>query len=223
MNTASDYFRSEVPAGRSGAWVVEKLAIPDREYDSSQDPRPDCFKFRPGIYTCLRRDSTHFMTDFYDEWWTQRDGIHEALDRGGEVLVTGLGLGLIVEAMLRPVQSRVRRITIVEYSSDVIQLVAPYVHSHYPGKTEIIQADAFTWEPPREQRFTVGWHDIWPDPHTPENAGEMKRLEEHYRPWCDWQGFWPKTYLDAAANQSQEQPDQEGVRDSSKSPRVNKG
>jgi spermidine synthase len=139
------------------------------------------------------------MTDFYDEWWTQRDGIGEALDRGGDVLITGLGLGLIAEAMLRPVQSRVQRITIVEYSSDVIQLVAPHLHSHYPGKIEIIQADAFTWEPHREQRFTVGWHDIWPDPHTPANAEDMKRLEEHYRPWCDWQGFWPKTYQEAVA------------------------
>lgn len=199
MDTSTEYFRSEVPAGASGAWAVEKVSIPGREYDPAADPRPDCFKFRPGIYTCLRRDATQFMTDLYDEWWTQRDGIAEALARGGEVLITGLGLGLVAEAMLRPAESRVSRITIVEFSPDVIRLVAPYLRGRYPGKIEVVEADAFTWEPPAGRRFTVGWHDIWPDPHAPENAAEMGRLEERYRPCCDWQGFWPKTYLEDAA------------------------
>jgi hypothetical protein len=197
METSAEYFHSEVPAGKSGAWVIEKVAIPNREYNAADDPRPDCFKFRPGIYTCLRRDSTQFMTDLYDEWWTQRAGIAEALSRGGQVLITGLGLGLVAEAMLRPARSRVSRITIIEFSLDVIQLVKPYLHSRYPGKIEIIEADAFTWEPHCGQRFSVGWHDIWPDPYTPENTEEMERLEARYRTWCDWQGFWPREYLAA--------------------------
>ena len=197
METSTEYFRSDVPAGRSGSWVIEKILIPPREYDAAADARPDCFKFRPGIYTCLRRDSTQFMTDLYDEWWTQRAAISEALMRGGEVLITGLGLGLVAEAMLRPAESRVSHITIVELSPDVIRLIEPYLHSRYHGKIEIIEADAFTWEPPRKQRFTVGWHDIWPDPHTPENLEEMARLEEQYRSCCDWQGFWPKAYIEA--------------------------
>ena len=197
MYTAPEYVRSDIPAGKAGRWVIEKVSIPDRAYDSTQDARPDCFKFRPGTYTCLRRDSVQFMTDLYDEWWTQRDGISEALDRGGEVLVTGLGLGLIVEAMLRPAKSRVKRVTIVERSSDVIKLAGPHLQSLYPGKIVIINADAFTWKPPSKQRFTVGWHDIWPDPDTSTNIEEMERLEKHYNKFCDWQGFWPKTYQNA--------------------------
>lgn len=194
METSTEYFHSEVPAGKSGAWVIEKIAIPEREYNPKTDARPNCFKFRPGVYTSLRRDGTQFMTDLYDEWWTQRPAIAEAQARGGEVLITGLGLGLIAEAILRTAKDRVSRITIVEFSSDVIKLVAPYLQSRHPGKIEIIEADAFTWEPPHNQRFTVGWHDIWPDPNAPENAQEMERLEKRYRNWCDWQGFWPKTY-----------------------------
>ncbi|MDT4898422.1 MAG: hypothetical protein QOH25_3499 [Acidobacteriota bacterium] len=143
------------------------------------------------------------MTDLYDEWWTQRTAIAEARARGGDVLITGLGLGLVAESMLRPAESRVNRITIIELSPDVIRLVAPYLHSRYPGKIEIIEADAFTWESPRHARgFTVAWHDIWPDPYTPENDVEMARLEERYRPWCDWQGFWPRMYLEALAPQT---------------------
>ncbi len=199
MQAVAGYFRSEVPAGRSGAWAIEKVVIPERDYDPAADPRPECFKFRPGPYTCLSRGSTQFMTDLYDEWWTQRSAIAEAEARGGEILITGLGLGLVAEAMLHSTRSRITRITIVEFSSDVIRLVAPFLASRYSDKIEIIHADAFDWRPPAGQRFTVGWHDIWPDPNAPENAEEMEKLGAHHRSWCDWQGYWPKEYLEALA------------------------
>lgn len=198
METAGEYVRSDVPAGTSGAWVIEKIAIPDRESDFTTDPRPDCFKFRPGNYTCLRRGSTQFMTDLYDEWWTQRAGIAEAIARGGEILITGLGLGLVAEAILRG-GSGVTHITIVEKSADVINLVSPFLRARYGEKIEVIHGDAFAWEPPQGCRFNVGWHDIWPDPYAPENSEQMGRLEMHYGAWCDWQGFWPKAYLEALA------------------------
>ncbi len=115
------------------------------------------------------------------------------------MLVTGLGLGLVAEAMLRPAASPVRRVTVVEFSPDVIRLVKPHLDSRYPGRVEVFEADAFKWEPPQGRRFTVCWHDIWPDPQAPGNAEEMQRLEERYRQWCDWQGFWPKSYVEALA------------------------
>jgi len=202
VETSSDYFRSEVPAGRSGSWVVEKVSLPERGYDSDSDPRPDCFKYRPGEYTCLRRGPEQFMTDLYDEWWTQRDALREALARGGEVLITGLGLGLIAEAMLRQPKGRVSRVTVVELSPDVIRLVALYLTGRYPGRIEVVEGDAFTWTPPADRRFTVGWHDIWPDPYGPAVAGEIERLEQRYRPWCDWQGSWPRGYLRAIGSAS---------------------
>src|SRR4051812_35762651 len=164
------------------------------------DPRPDCFQFRPGVYTCLRRGPVQYMTDLYDEWWTQRTGIAEALARGGEILITGLGLGLVAEAILRPPASPVTRLTIVEFSEDVIRLVAPFLQARYPGRIEIVQGDAFTWTPLHGRTFSVGWHDIWPDPHTATNAAEMDRLERRHGIWCDWQGFWPKAYLEAMAD-----------------------
>jgi len=199
METSAEYFRSEVPAGTCGPWVIEKVSIPERCYDPAMDSRPDCFKFRPGTYTCLRRGATQFMTDLYDEWWTQREAIAEALRRGGDVLVTGLGLGLVVDAMLRPAESSVRHVTIVEFSPDVARLVGPHLSSRYRERVEIVEADAFTWAPPEGQRFTVAWHDIWPDPFMPGIADEMRRLSDRYSPWCDWQGFWPESYADALA------------------------
>jgi hypothetical protein len=192
---APDYPASRVPPGKSGEWVVERVTIAPREYDPASDPRPDCFKFRPGTYTLLRRGPEQFMTDRYDEWWTQLPAIAEALARGGEVLVTGLGLGLIVEAMLLPSESPVRRVTVVERSSDVIHLVAPHLLGAYPDRLEVIHADAFGWSPAAASRFSVTWHDIWPNPYAPECAEEMDRLERRYAPYSDWQGSWPREYL----------------------------
>jgi hypothetical protein len=199
VETAVDYFRSDVPAGKSGRWVIEKIAMPEREYDPATDSRPNCFKYRPGTYTCLRRERTQFMTDLYDEWWTQRAAIAEACARGGNILITGLGLGLVAEAILRTTTDKQCRILILEKSADVIQLVAPFLRSRYGDRIDIHEGDAFVWESPDARRFTVGWHDIWPDPYVATNIEEMKRLEAHHAPWCDWQGFWPKAYLEAVA------------------------
>lgn len=196
--SAPSYFRCELPAGASGPWVVEKVVLPDRDVPRPIDPRPECFHFRPGTYTLLRRESTQFMTDLYDEWWTQRRVIEETRRRGGDVLLTGLGLGLIAEAVLRDEEARVGRITIVELSEDVVRLVGPWLQARYPGRIEIAHADAFTWEPPSGRRFTVGWHDIWPDPRAETNRDEIERLRQHHGRWCDWQGFWPEEYLAAA-------------------------
>lgn len=195
--TSPDYFRSDVPAGVSGLWVIEKIELTERPYDPSTDSRPECFKFRAGTYTSLRRGPEQFMTDLYDEWYTQRDGIAEALARGGDVVITGLGIGMVAEAILRPPDSRVGHVTIVEFSEDVINLVAPFLQERYPGRIDVVHADALTWEPPAGSRFTVAWHDIWPNPHAPEVIPEMDLLTERYSQWCDWVGFWPKTYFAA--------------------------
>ncbi len=199
METLADYIRSEVPTGRSGEWVIERVTVPDRAYEPATDRRPDCFKFRPGTYTCLRRGPEQFMTDLYDEWWTQRDALREAA-RGGEILITGLGLGLIAEAVLRRWSARVSRITILELSADVIRLVAPYLAARYGERIEILAADAFSWVPPAGRRFTVGWHDIWPNPHAAEVDEEMARLRARHADWCDWQGFWPEAYRQEEGN-----------------------
>ena len=197
--SALQYFRSEVPRGTRGEWAIEKIAIAERPYDPGTDTRPDCFKFRPGTYTLLRRGPTQFMTDLYDEWWTQRIAILESVSRGGSILITGLGLGLIAEAILRESENRVRRITIVEQAEEVIALVAPYLHGRWPGRIEIVQGDAFSWIAPVGVRYSVAWHDIWPDPMASSVDDEVTRLREHHAAWCDWQGFWPETYRQALA------------------------
>lgn len=136
------------------------------------------------------------MTDLYDEWWTQRRAIAEARVRGGSVLITGLGLGIVVASMLQNPGTRVEQVVVVERSADVIALVAPHLKNHYASQIEIINADAFEWQPAAGQHFSVGWHDIWPNPHEPGVLAQAAQLEQHYAAHCDWQGNWVRDYRD---------------------------
>ena len=185
------YLPSEIPEGRSGEWVVEKFVLAER---TQPDERPEWFRHRAGRYTRLRQASTVFMTDLYDEWWTQRGAMRQACRRGGEVLVTGLGLGLVVESILRAPGSSVKRVSVLERSPDVIRLAGPHLRALHGDRVEIFEGDAFTWQPPPGRHFSVIWHDIWPNPHEPGVFDEVAVLERRFAAFCDWQGSWVTQY-----------------------------
>lgn len=149
-------------------------------------------KSPPGLYTRLRHgDWEVFMTDLYDEWWTQLPFIEEARRRGGPILITGLGLGLIVEDILgKPGAPADTQLIVLEQSADVISLVAPHLLARYPRGLAIVQGDAFTWAPPAGAHYSMVWHDIWPDPQDPKCAAEIAQLEARFAPFTDWQQSW---------------------------------
>ncbi len=189
------YWKSDVPEGRSGDWIVERFELPPidlAQVDLSISPDiPEWALHRDGTYTKLAHGSTDFMSDLYEEWWSQRVAVEEGMARGGQILISGLGLGMIVECLLRPEDSPVERVTVIEKSKDVIALVADHMDERYGGRLRIINADVFDWDPEHGQRFTVGWHDIWPNPD--ENyRHEMVQLRDKFAPHCDWQGFWSR-------------------------------
>jgi hypothetical protein len=194
------YRPSLLPAGNSGEWSLSKLRLPERTNASVTDPRPDAFRFRPGEYTELRHGGITYMTDLYDEWWTQRRAIERARRVGGRVLITGLGLGMVVEAILStPAPAHVLSVTVLEQSADVIHLVAAHLQAQFGDRVEIIHADAFSWHPAAELHFDTVWHDIWPDPDADQVDADIALLRQHHQPWARWQGFWPIDYREALA------------------------
>lgn len=189
------YAKSGVPEGRCGDWAVERFEI-GRSADVApgRDSRPVWARAEPGTYTRLRRGAVDFMTDLYEEWWSQRVAMEEAWRRGGDVLVTGLGLGLLAEAVLAPDPSPVRSLTVVELSRQVIELVGPYLGGRYPSRLSIVGGDAFEWTPPAGARYSVVWHDIWPSPFDPRSVAESRLLMARYAPYAEWQGSWALEY-----------------------------
>ncbi len=189
------YAKSGVPEGRCGEWVVERFVIRDRSEDlPAPDPRPAWVRARPGVYTRLRAGSVDYMTDLYEEWWSQRTAMTEAVRRGGDVLITGLGLGMVAETILRSEPDSVRSVTVLERSPEVISLVGPHLGAEHAARLAIVEADAFEWSPPAGARFSVVWHDIWPNPFDPASITESQELMDRYARWADWQGSWALEY-----------------------------
>ena len=68
------------------------------------------------------------------------------------------------------------------------------LHLEGVADLEIIEADAYLYQPPKGIRYSVVWHDIWPD-LCEDNLKEMGTLHRRYGKRCDWQGSWGKELL----------------------------
>lgn len=104
----------------------------------------------------------------------------------GDVLIGGLGLGMIALAVAR--KPGVASLTVVESNPDVIALVGPSIRSRAPKgvRLTIEEGDVFTWSPPtvnkRYRRYDAIWLDIWPDV-CGDDLAEHRRLRRRYRRW----------------------------------------
>lgn len=159
-------YRSPIPPGRSGEWSV-------REQWDDHGPGK-------GLYC----GDVNWMSDSPAEVMT-----HAAILRAatGEVLVSGLGLGVVADLCCR--KPDVRRVTVLENSYDVIMLVGPTLAGIHCHKIRVLYANAHEWTP--DVHFDAAWHDIGPDPTaTPAYLESAKRLIDRYQPYVTWQGAW---------------------------------
>ena len=112
----------------------------------------------------------------------------------GSVLINGLGLGVVVKALLN--KPDITKVKVVEKSADVITLVADtYLKD---PRVEIVQADCFEYKPPKGERYDAVWHDIW-DEICADNLPEMQRLHRKYRKRTGFQGSWCRLQCERAA------------------------
>lgn len=137
-----------------------------------------------GEYAKLLIRGDLVMSDTDMEWSECQEAVRKAR---GDVLVAGLGLGMVVHAMLT--KPEVKTLTVLEIEPDVIALVGPSIRD---PRVKLVQADACQWQPPKGTRWHTIWLDIWPDLCT-DNVTEMKRLRSRYG--CrlrknGWIGCW---------------------------------
>jgi len=179
-----------IPDAQMGEWKVEKFTV------SEEDARffnLRCFMHRdfdrmivPGTYTKLTYRDFIIMSDTPAE---KRDHLGIVKRARGRILINGLGLGVVLQAIL--LKPEVYKVDVVEISEEVIWLVAPYIGDE---RVTIYHADAFTWKPPKGVRYNVIWHDIWYT-LSEDNLSEMKKLHRRYGRKCDWQGSWGRDCL----------------------------
>src|SRR5262245_19086014 len=146
-----------------------------------------------GTYASLlvRTDSGHhecMMSDLAYERATCLEVVRRA---HGDVLIAGLGLGMILHPILS--QPDVRHVTVVEKYQDVVDLIAPTLPR--TDALALITADIFEWRPPLGSRYDVILFDIWPDV-APTRLPEMARLHRRFPPYLNrrnprrWMASW---------------------------------
>lgn len=190
--SAYDDMTVTVPEGVSGSVAVERFEVPKESVENVRL----MFSGRgcsPGIYTKLTRNGRLWMSDTDAE---KRDHLQPARIMGRpetkRVLITGLGLGMIVQAALA--NPGVEHIDVVEIDPDVIALVGP--HYEASGRVTIHEADAYAIKWPVGTKWDVAWHDIWPDLCI-DNLPLMAKLHRSYGRRVGWQGSWGKEMLES--------------------------
>jgi len=187
-------FKVDVPRGQVGDWAVETFRV---SYDEAKWHQLTMLfngagsrGIFPGTYTRLTHNQRVVMSDTPAEIKDHLEIIRMA---EGQVLLNGLGLGLVLRACL--LKSEVDHVTVIEIAPEVIELVEPHWHRWFGDRFTVHQADALTWKPPKNTRYDVCWHDIW-DELCSENLPEMHKLHRRYGHRCDWQGSWSRAEVE---------------------------
>lgn len=199
-------YRVSLPLINSEHWAVEKftvnkdspglwkLALQGRYLEYGDYTRL-CY-YRNGVPfdedgsgPYLRRGANLIMSDTPAEQHDHLKVISQAQRRGGKVLIHGLGLGMVLKAVLDA--PNVTSVDVVEIDQELIDLVGPYYND---PRLTIHQGDALTFRWPKGRYWDVVWHDIWND-ICADNLPDMKRLAYSFGKRTDWQGFWAKEWI----------------------------
>jgi hypothetical protein len=162
--------------GHQGIAAVERYEI-SKEASAFTSMRamqhPDEY-IAPGVYTRLMVKGQLMMSDTQMEKDTNLRFVHGA---SGEVLIAGLGLGLVIQAIMD--KPGVTHVTVVEKYQDVIDLVGPTMKALYGDKLTIILADIFEWKPERGKKYDTIYFDIWASQST-DTLKEIARLHQRF-------------------------------------------
>lgn len=149
---------------------------------------------REGSYAQLLVNGHLVMSDTQME---RRSNYGVVLNAEGDVLIAGLGLGMILLPVLA--KEEVKSVTVIELSQDVIDLVEPHIRkaSMCADKLTVIQGDIFEWKPPKGQKWDCIYFDIWADICT-DSLDDMAKLHRKFgrrKNSGAWMDSWKKSEL----------------------------
>lgn len=180
--------KTDIPEGQRGDWRIARFEISEpaaRLENLHLTINGYGYRYvEPGTFTSLTYCGGLVTSDTRAEL---RDHFEPVQRAQGQVLINGLGLGIVTEACLK--KPEVEHVTVIEISENVIALVKPYLEQRYDGRLAVIHADALTWQPPRGVIYDVVWHDIWNNICL-DNWETMTKLHRRYGKRCRWQGSW---------------------------------
>ena len=158
-----------IPEGVSGDFRVEHIETD--HYCGTDEP--------PDIYTVLFNKFHNIMQDTTREFREHEKFLNDA---HGNIIVAGLGLGMINQSLMK--NPSVLGITIVEKYQEVIDLVWP--HCPKNKNIRLVHADIYDWKP--DSNWDIGWFDSWCGEN--EHEEYKKIINERYNSHCKDIRFW---------------------------------
>ena len=139
-----------------------------------------------GIITTLCHNR-EIMSDLFHETHEHIPFFNQPLR--GNILVTGLGVGLINEYLITIPE--IEKVVIVEKYKEVIEMV--WTHCKRDERFEIINDDAETWIP--TMHFDYAWLDHWTEHYDIKREDWWKSVYDKYEPHADVVMIWKPTHL----------------------------
>lgn len=182
------YKVDEIPAMKLNDVEIYKFEI--TEAQAKIDQMRSCFKpgsiaTVAGNYTGLQEKNILWMTDTRQEI-KMHSWLFNKIHEDTTVLITGLGLGVALKGAFL---NGAAHVTIIEKNQTIIELTGKFWKEIYGDKLTIINADAYTWKPPKGQRWDVIWHDIWKEICS-DNTPLMTKLHRKYGRRTHQQNSW---------------------------------
>jgi spermidine synthase len=177
-----------VPEGEHGIARVEHFEVSEDE--SRFSSLRGAMDYVPeGRYAKLKVNGRLMMSDTSMEHRTNYGVVRESR---GNVLIAGLGLGMILHPILA--KPEVLSVTVVEKYPDVISLIGPTVLHE---KLTIVEGDIYEWKPAKGTKFDTIYFDIWSEQST-DDLDDMRKLHCRFRPYKvkeGWMDSWRRDYL----------------------------
>ena len=163
-----------------GVAKVKKFTITEEE--AKRNNVYSIFRFEPyfmrvhaGEYVKLLVDGELMMSDTNMERLTNDSFVKAA---HGEVMIAGLGIGLVLEALRDKCKTgEVTRIVVYEKYQDVIDLVA-WRYKDLP--LEVRCADILEYKPAKGETYDTIYFDIWPTIGE-ENLNDIAKLHQRWK------------------------------------------
>lgn len=156
---------------------------------------PYFMRVEDGTFVKLIVDGVLMMSDTHMERRTNSEFVSKA---HGDVMIAGLGIGLIINALEDKVKSgEVKSITVYEKYQDVIDLVLPR-YKHLPIK--VICKDILEYKPKKGETYDTIYFDIWPEIGE-DNMKDIRMLHNRWKFRKRNGGYmdsWMKSYIQKA-------------------------
>lgn len=163
-------------------WVITKISLTEEEvrYERIKNLRNPFMvyglKANFEYVKLFRKKDAIWMSDTPMERNSNDKFIQNA---NGDVLIFGLGLGLIIFPLLE--KESVKSIKVVELNQEIIDLVSPYIKAKDThNKFSVVQGDAYEHHKIDNKKYDCVYGDIWRDIST-DNYEEMKTLTKNWK------------------------------------------